>query len=105
MLEGVQKRATKMIKSLRKSSYDEILKRLSMFSLRRRRLRGDMIEVFKMIQGIDKVNLGKLFSIDEKGRTRKQFMFKNWKTCLNSNIGLKISLEELLIIGTTSLME
>ena len=42
-----------------------------MFSLRRRRLRVDMIEVFKMIQGIDKANLGKHFCIDEDGRTRK----------------------------------
>ena len=31
-----------------------------MFSLRRRRLKGDMIEVLKMIHGTDKVNLGKL---------------------------------------------
>ena len=61
MLEGVQKRATKMIPSLRNLPYEERLKRLGMFSLRRRRLRGDMIEMFKMIQGIDKVNLGKLF--------------------------------------------
>ena len=30
-----------------------------------------MIEVFKMIRGIDKVNLGKLFCIDEDERTRK----------------------------------
>ena len=35
------------------------------------RLRGDMIEVLKMIQGIEKVNLGKLFCIDEDRRTRK----------------------------------
>ena len=55
MLEGVQGRATKMIPSLRNLSYEERLKRLSMFSLRRRRLRGDMIEVFKMINGIYKV--------------------------------------------------
>ena len=41
------------------------------FSLRRRRLRGDMIELFKMIRGIEKVNLGKLLCIDEGGRTRK----------------------------------
>ena len=47
------------------------MKRLGMFSLKRRRLRVDMIEVFKMIHGIDKVNLGKLFCIDEDGRTRK----------------------------------
>ena len=61
MVEGVQRRATKRIPSLRKSSYEERLKRLGMFSLRCRRLRGDMIEVFKMIHGIDKANLGKLF--------------------------------------------
>ena len=60
MLEGVQRRNL---------SYEERLKTLSMFSLRRRRLRGDMIEVFKMICGIGKVN--KLFCIDEDKRTRK----------------------------------
>ena len=50
-----------MIPSLRNLAYKERLKRLGMFSLRRGRLQGDMIEVFKMIHGIDKVNLGKLF--------------------------------------------
>ena len=44
---------------------------MGMFSLRRGRLRGDMIKLFKMIHGIDKVNLGKLFSIYEDRRTRK----------------------------------
>ena len=49
-----------------------------MFSLRRRRLRGDMIDVFEMIHGIDKINLGKLFCINEDRRTKKkQFIFKN----------------------------
>ena len=40
MLEGVQRRATRMISRLRKLSYEERLKRMGMFSLRRRRLRG-----------------------------------------------------------------
>ena len=46
-------------------------------SLRHRRLGGDMIQVFKMIHGIDRENLGKLFCIDEGGRTRKCSLFKN----------------------------
>ena len=46
-----------------------------MFSLRRMRFKGDMIEVFKMIHGIEKVNLGKLFCIDEDGRTRKYSLY------------------------------
>ena len=57
-----------MIQSLRNLSYEERLERLDMFTLRRRRLRGDMTEVFRMIHGIDKVNLGKLFCINEDGR-------------------------------------
>ena len=56
MLEGVQRRATKMIPGLR-NLYEERLNRFCMSSLRCRRLRGDMIKVFKIIQGIDKVNL------------------------------------------------
>ena len=61
-----------------------------MFSLRRRRLKGDMIEVFKMIHGIDKVNLGKLFCIDEDRRTRKHSLCFKIKRHVNSNIGLKL---------------
>ena len=54
ILEWVQRKATKMIPSLKNLSYEERLKRLSMFPLRRRRLRTDMIEVCKMIHGINK---------------------------------------------------
>ena len=61
MLEGVQRRESKIIPSLRNLSYEERFKRLGMFSLRRKRLMWDVIEVFKMIHGIDKVSLGKLF--------------------------------------------
>ena len=53
MIEGVQRRVAKMTSSSRNLSYEERLKRLGMFSLRRRRLRGDMIEVFTMIQGME----------------------------------------------------
>ena len=56
-----------------------------MFFLRWRRLRGDMIEVFKMIQGIDKVNLGKLFCIHEDGRTRKYSLCLKIRRNVNSN--------------------
>ena len=66
-LEGVQRRTTKMIQNLR-NLFKEGLKRLDMFSLRHRRLKGDLIEMFKMIHGIDKANL---FLIDGDGRTRK----------------------------------
>ena len=78
-----------MIPSLRNLSNKERLKRLGMFSLRRRRIRGDMIEVFKMIHGNDKVNLGKHFCIDECGRKRKHSLCLEIRRHVNSNIELK----------------
>ena len=87
MLEGVQRRATKMIPRLRNLSYEKRLKLLGMFSLRRRRPRGDMSEVFKMIQAIEKVNLGKLFCIDEDRRTRKHSFCLKIRRHIKSNIG------------------
>ena len=36
-----------------------------------------MIEVLKMVHDVDKVNLGKLFGINENERTRKLSLFKN----------------------------
>ena len=44
---------------------EERLKMLGMFSLRHRILKGDMIEVFKMICGIYKVNFKKIFCVNE----------------------------------------
>ena len=61
---------------------------MGMFSLRRGRLRGDMIKLFKMIHDIDKVNLGKLFSIYEDRRIRKHSLCLKMRRHVNSNIGL-----------------
>jgi len=51
-LERVQKRATKLIPELSKISYTDRLKALNLPTLKYRRYRGDMIELFKIIKGI-----------------------------------------------------
>ena len=69
-LESVQRRATKMIPSLRNKSYEERLTQLNLFSLRKRRLRGKLIECFKILKGFTNVEFDKLFLVDDAARTR-----------------------------------
>lgn len=69
-LERVQRRVTKMIPSLRNKPYEERLKELDLFPLQHRRLRGDLIQVFKIMRGIDNMDCNKYFSIDKSNYTR-----------------------------------
>ena len=62
LLEKIQKRATKMIPQLSHLAYEDRLRELDMFTLRSRRTRGDMIQVFKMFKGIDNLDATKFFS-------------------------------------------
>ena len=48
-LERIQRRATKMIPELRDLSYEERLKECGLTNLETRRLRGDQIEIFKIL--------------------------------------------------------
>ena len=46
----VQRRATRLIPGLGRLSYKERLKETGLYTLERRSLRGDMMEMFKIIQ-------------------------------------------------------
>mgnify|MGYP003422120574 FL=1 len=58
LIEGVQRRATKMIPNLKNKAYEERLNNLNLTTLETRRLRGDLIEVFKICKGIHQVPTG-----------------------------------------------
>ena len=53
LLEKVQKRATRMIKECKNMRYNERLKTLKLTTLETRRMRADLIEVFKIIKGLE----------------------------------------------------
>ena len=70
LIENVQRRATKEVPSLKQLSYTDQLKKLKMPLLKNHRLRGDMIETFKIINGIyDKEVTERFFEMSRTDQT------------------------------------
>ncbi|CAM5107583.1 unnamed protein product [Eretmochelys imbricata] len=69
-LEEVQRRATRMIQGMEDLSYERRLKELGLFSLTKRRLRGDMIALYKYIRGINTGEGEELFKLGTNVDTR-----------------------------------
>ena len=69
-LERIQRRATKIIPELRDLSYEERLNECGLTTLETRRLRGDQIEVFKILNGYENIDRNIFFSLKKDKRTR-----------------------------------
>jgi len=70
LLERVQRRTTTMIQGLEHLSYKDRLRNLGLFSLERRRLRGDLIVAFQYLKGAYRKDGENLFSKACCDRTR-----------------------------------
>ena len=63
MLEKVQMRATSLVPELRELAYPERLAELGLTTLETRRVRGDLIEVFKIMHGYDNLERSQFFKL------------------------------------------
>ena len=66
LLELVQRRATKLVGSLRDCTYEQRKTALGLTSLEVRRARGDLIEVFKIIHGFENIQRDQFFKMESE---------------------------------------
>ena len=80
ILEDVQKRMMRSLSDCPGRSYEERLEKAGLTTLKERRIRGDLIETFKVTKGIDRVDKNKWFDIrggDEARPTRANTMISD----------------------------
>jgi len=65
LLEKVQRRATRLMTSDKSLSYNDRLQKFELTTLETRRLRGDLIEVFKTFNGFDNIMLNDFFKLSQ----------------------------------------
>ena len=85
-LENVQRSATKIVKALKGLSYEERLIRLSLHSLNYRRTRGDLIQVFKLLQNHSEDKYyEKFFTLHESAKNTRGHDLKIYKKGCKTN--------------------
>ena len=86
-LESLQRRATKIMPCMKKLSYSDRLKKLALPTLSYRRLRGDIIETYKIVHGMYDVTASPALEF-QNYVTNRGHQFKLYKKSCHTNTRL-----------------
>ena len=78
-IEKVQRRATKIVKQLHHLSYPERLKKLNLTTLSYRRVRTDVLQVYRIINKIDNLDLKDFFIENNHEKSGHDTRGHQWK--------------------------
>ena len=85
-IENVQRRATKLIPGFRDLSYEERLKKLKLPTLKYRRARGDMIEIYKILSGKYDPEVSNFIKLNKSKHNTRGHMYKIEKEYAKNSI-------------------
>jgi len=98
LIESIQRRFTRMLPSFRTFSYEERLMKLGLWTLEDRRIRADLVEVYKMVYGLSSVRLNTFFEFSSLDRTRGHSL-KLKKNRFRTELRQHFFTERVLIYG------
>ena len=82
-IEGVQRRMTKMMREVEEEEYEQRVKKTKLMSLDMRRLRSDLIEVYKIMHNFEGLKREDDFKLRSAGRRGDQYTITKQYSRLN----------------------
>ena len=93
-IESVQRKATKLVKYMKNWSYPERLRELGLPTMIYRRRRADVLQIFRIIRGTDKVQSNKIFQlagdIVTRGHSLKLYKVRASSRVKANSLGVRV---------------
>ena len=84
LIENIQRRATRIVPELKGLSYPERLRELNLPTLLYRRRRFDMIQIFKLVHGLEDINSSSFFEFNDN--PTRGHIYQIYKPAVNKTL-------------------